>query len=552
MNQPARKQIGELLKAKGLISDVHIAYALKKQKVSGEKVGEVLERMGFVSAFDIATTMAEQEDKVYIDIDNHRPEHNILHLLNKALCLKNEILPLAKKDNVLQLATSRFDFENLSQLITRQIGLTPAFFIVEKNKLQQAINYYYYFLENPVENLIDKEISLLAKDSEMVRSADNLLEHILHLAIKHRASDMHLRPMPNSIDLLLRIDGVLHMMLSLPITVRRIISSIKMKAGMDISEQRLPQDGSFKTDILSNAYYMRVSTILCPYGENIVVRILPMQTAFMTMSQIGFYKHDEQLANAMFAQPSGIVLITGPTGSGKTTTLYAALQALNLLEKNIVTVENPIEYQIPLIRQTEVNTKAGYDFSSAVRYFLRHDPDVILVGEIRDQETADTALSAAVTGHLVLSTLHTNTALGAIPRLKALNMPDYTLADALVAVISQRLIRKLCMHCKQAVSVDAASFKHADLSRLSETDTVYQAVGCEVCNYTGYVGRTIVYEILQVDKDIAYAISRGANLEEMTAIAYKKGFKDIYHVALEKVIDGTSSIEEVQRVLGLS
>lgn len=544
--QAQRKQIGELLKDKGLIKDMHIAYALKKQKVSGERVGEVLENMGFVTQYDIATTMAEQEDKQYLDLDAVRVGQDVLTLFNKKLCLNNKMLPISKEGNVIKIATSRFDFESLQQIVTRQVGLTTDFYIVENDKLINVINYYYYFLENPVETLIEKEIKLLVNDKEMVRGADALLDNILQFAIKHRASDIHIRPMPRNIDLLFRIDGVMHMMMSLPMELKRLVSSIKMKANMDISEQRLPQDGSFKVEILSNKYYMRASTIVCPYGENIVIRVLPMETAFMSMSQIGFYKSDAKVTQDMFEQPSGIVLITGPTGSGKTTTLYAALQALNLLEKNIVTVENPIEYQIPLIRQTEVNKKAGYDFSTAVRYFLRHDPDVILVGEIRDEETAETALSASVTGHLVLSTLHTNSALGSIPRLKALGMPDFTMADAMVGIISQRLIRKLCEHCKKPVS---PCDEVRDAMQEGQT-VIYEACGCEACSDTGYLGRTLIYEALAFDKDLSYAVSRGADLEEMTAIAYKNGFKDIYQVAIEKVVEGVSSLDEIKRVLG--
>jgi len=262
----------------------------------------------------------------------------------------------------------------------------------------------------------------------MARSLDQLISHLLHLAVRHRASDIHISPTEATVNLAFRVDGVMRHMYSMASSLRRLVSTLKLKANMDIAEQRLPQDGSFSAEILNRKYDMRVSTTTGPYGENMVIRLLPMESNFMTLSQLGFYDEDVATLKKIFNQPYGIVLLTGPTGAGKTTTLFSAVRVLDMLEKHIVTVENPIEYRIPLVRQTEINPRAGYNFANAVRHLLRHDPDVILVGEVRDQETAETAVQASETGHLVLSTLHTNTAFGAIPRLRALGIEPFMLS----------------------------------------------------------------------------------------------------------------------------
>ncbi len=545
--EPKRKPIGTLLKDRGIITEAHIEFALQEQKVTGEKLGEVLERLGFVTEFEVAVTSGEQEHLTYIDLDQVIPDGEVLRLFNKNQCLTNLFLPVHREGNRITVATASLDVGRLAQLISRQTGLTPVFHTTETSKLKNAVHHYFFFLDNPVETLIEKEIRILSNDPDGVRPVDKLLEHLFHLAVKYRASDIHIRPMQDTVNVALRVDGVMRSMFALPAALRRIIASVKMRATMDIAEQRLPQDGSFTETILNNEYYFRASTTVCPFGENLVLRVLPLQGAFMGMNQLGFLEQDVQRVREMFNEPFGIVLVTGPTGSGKTSTLYAALLTINLLEKNVMTVENPIEYRFALLRQTEVNTKAGYSFANAIRFFLRHDPDVMLVGEIRDEETAQTAFSASETGHLVLSTLHTNSAFGAIPRLRALGVAPFILADSLVGIVSQRLVRRICLACKEEYPATAEEKTYL---QDPEVSTLYRGKGCEVCDGTGYRGRTLIYEILELDRELAAAARSGADQSTLEGIAIRNGFKEMLHVARLKVRQGITSVSEMRRVLG--
>lgn len=542
-----RKQLGELLKEKGLITENHIKYALQEQKITGERLGELFERLGFVTEHDVVITLSEQSDVPHIEVDTLIPEEAILKLFNKNFCLNNGFLPIRRVDNTLEVATADVMNGDLPQRLSRQTGLVPKLFIAERKKIVNAVNKFYYFLENPVERLIANEVNVLSQDREMARGMDHLVKHLLHLAIKYRATDIHIRPSAKSINITFRVDGVMTSMLSLPPSLGRLIASIKMRADMDIAEQRLPQDGRFAATILNNGYDFRVSTIVLPQGENMVLRILPKDSAVMSMAQLGFMpEHIRKLENT-FNEPFGIILLTGPTGSGKSTTLYAGIRRLNLLEKNILTVEEPIEYEIPLLRQTQVNEKAGYTFANAIRYFLRHDPDVILVGEIRDAETAATAVTASTTGHLVLSTLHTNSALGAIPRLRDLGIRPFLIADSLVGVVSQRLVRKICTHCKTAYEPRPWEKKYL---KKSDIDKLYKGKGCQVCNQTGYFGRTLVYEMLTVDRELALMIEKEADINELAVRARQSGYVDIFDITMKKILAGITTTEEALRILG--
>jgi len=544
---PPKKQIGELLKEKGFINDEHIGYALQEQKITKEKLGELFERLGFVTEHDLVKTLAEQSSLEYMDVDENVPDEAVLKLFNKNLCLNNVFLPIRRVDQSIVVAVYNIIDDTVTQLISRQSGLQPKIFISERKKIINAINTYYYFLENPVEKLIETEVKMLAQDSEMARGMDTLVQHIFHLAVKMRATDIHIRPMRKSTNIAFRVDGVLMSVMALPAALNRLVSSIKMKADMDIAEQRLPQDGRFTATILNNVYDFRVSTIVSPQGENMVLRVLPLESSTMGMGQLGFFEEHIQTVERMFNEPFGIILLTGPTGSGKSTTLYAGIRRLNLLQKNVLTVEEPIEYDIPLIRQTQVNVKAGYTFAGAIRYFLRHDPDVILIGEIRDAETAATAVSASTTGHLVLSTMHTNSALGAIPRLKDLGVRPFLIADSLIGVVSQRLVRKVCNACRE--TYEPPAWEKAYLKDESLT-ALYQGQGCEICNGSGYFGRTLAYEILTVNKELALMVEQEADLRDISEVVKGGGFVDIFDIMAEKVRQGVTTTAEAVRILG--
>ena len=542
-----RKQLGELLKEKQLITDDHIRYALQEQKITQERLGELFERLGFVTQHDVVETLSEQSGVPYMDVDAIIPQEAVLKMFNKNLCLNHLFLPIRRVERNIEVAAANISDDSLAQRISRQTGLIPNLYIAEQKKIINAVNKFYYFLEHPVEKLIANEVNVLAQDREMARGMDNLIKHLLHLAIKMRATDIHIRPSTKSTNISFRVDGVMTSVMALPPSLNRLVASIKMRADMDIAEQRLPQDGRFTATILNNSYDFRVSTIVLPQGENMVMRILPMESAIMGLGQLGFLPEHIQHMQKIFNEPFGIVLLTGPTGSGKSTTLYAGIRCLNLLEKNVLTVEEPIEYEIPLLRQTQVNEKAGYTFANAIRYFLRHDPDAILVGEIRDAETAATALTASTTGHLVLSTLHANSALGAIPRLRDLGIRPFLIADSLIGVVSQRLVRKICVHCKSAYEPEAwelAYLKKPDITEL------YKGAGCDVCNQSGYFGRTLVYELFTANRELALMIEKGADINQLALKSKENGCVDIFDITTQKVLAGITTTEEALRTLG--
>jgi type II secretory ATPase GspE/PulE/Tfp pilus assembly ATPase PilB-like protein len=546
-HHPPYKRIGELLKDRGLINEDHIKYALQVQKITGDKLGETLEKLGFVTESDTVKALAEQSQISYLDVDTVPVDSEILKKFNKQLCLNNLFLPFQKVDGHIKVAAYNIQDEKLGPLISKKTGLVPQIFIAERTRIINAINKFFYFLENPVEKQIETELSLLSQDTEMARGTDRLIGLLLHLAVKQRTTDLHIQPMKESINISFRIDGVMTPIISLPPALSRIISSLKMKADMDIAEQRLPQDGRFSATILNNPYDFRASTTVSPHGQNMVLRILPMQTTCMGMEQLGFFEEDIRILDKMFCEPYGIILLTGPTGSGKSTTLYAGIRRLNLMEKNVMTVEEPIEYEIPLLRQTQVNEKAGYTFANAIRFFLRHDPDVMLVGEIRDKETAAAAITASTTGHLVLSTLHTNTAGGVIPRLKDLGIQPFLIADSLIGVVSQRLVRKICANCRisyQPSDQEKAYLKQPDINEL------FKGEGCQICGGTGYYGRTLVYEMLTIDQPLAGLIGQDADMCLIEEKYKNNGFVDIFAITIAKVIQGITTAEEAGRVLG--
>ena len=536
-----------LLMEKGIINEAHIQFALKEQKITKEMLGQVLERLSFATEMDIVLVLSQQENVPYVDVDELLPDQRLLKLFNKKLCLTNMFLPYMVDEKYADLAVSNLNDPNIGQLVNRHTGLTPRFHIAEKSKIINAINKFYYFLENPIEQAIESEVKLLSHDTEMARSMENLTRHILHLAVKMRATDIHLRPMEQTLNIGFRIDGVMQSVLALPSSIGRLVSTLKMKADMDIAEQRIPQDGRFAESVLSNRYEFRASTEVSPYGENMVLRVLPVGRSFMGLKQLGFFDEDIDRITKMFNEPFGIILLTGPTGSGKSTTLYAGIRSLNLLEKNVLTVEDPIEVNMSLLRQTQVNEKAGYTFSNAIRHFLRHDPDVILVGEIRDTETAAAAISASSTGHLVLSTLHTNSAVGAIPRLKDLGIKPYMISDSLIGVVSQRLIRKICRSCKEDYTPLPWELEYLKDSAIEK---LYRGRGCDLCNNSGYFGRTLVYEFLSVDSELSLMIDTEAGLNEITKKAKDKGFQDIFDITARKTKMGITSLEEAIRVIG--
>ena len=430
--------------------------------------------------------------------------------------------------------------------------------MIDNVGFHETLERAYFFLENPIQLRIENAINEIKTSPALPASTvAELSENLIMEGIRRKATDIHISPSQDTINVFYRVDGVLQYGFCIPKSVHNgIVSRIKVQSMLDISEQRLPQDGSFSMTFLNTKYEMRISTTPTIYGENIVIRVLAGTGQLLRIDGLGFDPDNSARLRSLFQKPHGIILITGPTGSGKTTTLYAALREVNLIERNVLTVEDPVEYKLSFVKQTAVNLKAGYDFALAGRNFMRQDPDVMLLGEIRDEETARIAVRASITGHLVLSTLHTNDAVTSIPRLLDFNIDRFMLSSSLLAVVAQRLVRKLCNHCKEKYNVSEDEVALLGLTEEEKSggdgmglETAYRAKGCSVCNHTGYIGRTVVGEIMIVNDVIKEYISEGASLIRLKEASLKNGMVPLKISGIRKVVDETTSIEEVLRLI---
>jgi type IV pilus assembly protein PilB len=551
----ARKRLGELLEELGYLSREQLEVALEVQKLNGKSLGSLLVELSFISPQELAQAIAKQAGKEFADLTLYTPSFEALKLVDKATALQLEILPLDVKEGRIVVAVSDPFNVNIIDLLRRKTGLEPEILVSDRESILRSIEIYYEQLTKPIQERIEETIRRATQgEADIPRLVDLFLNH----AVIDRATDIHLSPESTASHVFFRIDGVLHHYYTFPKEIHpTIVSRVKILGGMDISEQRLPQDGGFTYTFLGESYDVRVSTVPTAYGENVVMRILPKNLSLFNLRSLGFEEDILKELEEVISKPYGMVLVTGPTGSGKTTTLYAILRRLNALRKNILTVEDPIEYRFPFIKQTQVNEKAGYTFAKAIRHFLRQDPDVILVGEVRDEETAEMAVRAAITGHLVLSTVHTNDAVSTIPRLIDLKVKEYMIASGVLAITSQRLIRKVCPFCAEERVMSreelmVLGFPEDSLSKLLPSPEVKVRVGkgCEHCRGTGYLGRTAVAELLKIDEEIGDMIVRGYPPLAIAQRAREKGMRVIKEDGLLKVVKGLTTPEEVRRVVG--
>lgn len=540
--------LGELLLERGVVTSAQLEYARQKQVVENKRIGQVMVHYGLALEYDVAKVLANQRGIPFI-ASNEQPEPDpaVLGLFNKELCLSRGFLPLRRVDDGLEILLGDSDPEEIAQIVQRRCDLNCIFLQTEFTKLLQQVRKSYYFSQNPLEILIAREMRQLAEDIDHAQSPERLIDLLLHLAVRERATDIHLAPSSDSLHMLLRVDGVLRPMLALPVSLNRLMVYVKLTAEMDISEQRRPQDGSFHVNVIDLPYTIRVSTLASEYGERMVMRLLPERGELSGLAQLGFRERDVDVLQRIFDKPAGLVLITGPTGSGKSTTLHAALRMQSLIERNVLTVEDPIEYRVPGACQTEVNRRAGYTFGTALRHFLRHDPDVMLIGEIRDSETAQAALESAATGHLVLSTLHVSGVFGVVPRLRPLGLGGQEIADNLVAVVNQRLVRRVCSRCSVS-STFSESEQH--WLGLHHNGPGRRGEGCETCRNTGYLGRVPVYEVLIVNDALANAIADDKGREAFHRIALDSGYIPMLEMAKSMVANGQTTPEEIMRVVG--
>jgi type II secretory ATPase GspE/PulE/Tfp pilus assembly ATPase PilB-like protein len=547
----ATVRIGDLLKSKGFINDDQIRIALIQQKVTGQLLGDVLIKQDFISSKELGQALAEQAGIEYLDLSQYPVSEEALRRVPRDVAEKTGFIPIEVENGRLMIGITNPSNILAIDRVTALTKTNPKVCMVDPDGYHESLEKGYFFLENPVqENMYRLIETIKSAGSAGGAEVTALTDLIVVDGVRRKATDIHISPALDMVHVFYRVDGVLQYGHALPREARAgVVSRIKILSRLDIAETRLPQDGSFTYEFLNKGYDIRVSTAPTIHGENVVMRILAGSGPLLRIEKLGFDDASVQSIKGLFQQPYGIILLVGPTGSGKTTTLYAALREINFLERNVLTVEDPVEYRLSLIRQTQVNDKAGYDFSFAARNFMRQDPDVILIGEIRDEETAKIAIRSSITGHLVLSTLHTNDAVTAIPRLLDLKVDKFLMSSALLAIIAQRLVRRICPFCKTTYPLNDDEIKLFQKHGIS-IEVASKGLGCSRCSGLGYSGRVIIGEVFIVDDELRELIFADVSIAAVRAAALRKGMVPLKVDGLRKVARGITSLEEVQRVAG--
>ncbi|HBV89012.1 ATPase, T2SS/T4P/T4SS family [Desulfosporosinus sp.] len=551
-----RIKLGELLMGAGMISQTQLEEVLAEQRKSRKRMGQILIDLNILTEDEIMDTLAVQLSIERFDIAKAFIDPEIARSIPKEVAKKYNLIPFGEKDGKLLVAMSDplniFAIDDIS-FITQKI-IQPC--IAGYEAIEKAIELYFskQSTDKALEDLkkeykveLDGKYDQAIIDEVQSAPAVRLTNSILNQAITTGASDIHIEPFEKEVKVRYRIDGILVASMAIPKSLySSVCTRIKIMAGMNIAENRIPQDGRNEMELGGQNYDFRVSSLPTVFGEKIVIRILDGRNFELSRSMLGFTNHDNALLNRILSMPYGIILLTGPTGSGKSTTLYTILKELNTIDKNIVTVEDPVEYTLMGINQVQVNTKAGLTFASSLRSILRQDPDIIMIGEMRDEETARIAVRAAITGHLVFSTLHTNDAPSSLTRLVDMGIAPYLVAEAIIGIISQRLLRKLCPACKRGYLADEREKK---ILREQKDHKLYKAVGCPACNSTGYKGRIAIHEVLRLDNKMRSIIERGANADELRTMALKEGMVTLYSNCRRLVLNGVTSINEMVRTV---
>lgn len=554
------KDIVDLLLENKMVSPDQIDIATKEKNNRNLDVSldKILIKMGFITEGALAEVIKESSGVDQIDINSVAINQKLIKIVPKEFAKRNKILPLYIEGSNIVVAVS--DAFNI--LVIDQIkGFFPPKYNIKtlycpEADIVAAINKYYEYntsIDGILKEIEQQKDSLAASEqsasddyrSPTVRLVDAILQDAVHLG----ASDIHFEPEGFFLRLRYRIDGKMEQIRSIHKDYwPAIVVRIKIMAKLNITETRRPQDGRINATIMGRRIDFRVSSQPTINGENIVMRILDEKGGIVPMEKLGFSEYNETLIKKLVKRPEGVIILTGPTGSGKTTTLYSILNYINSIDKNIMTLEDPVEYNLPLVRQSNVHKEVGVDFASGIRAFLRQDPDVILIGEIRDHETAEVALQAAMTGHQVYSSLHTNDALGAIPRLLNIGVAPYLLSGSLIGVIAQRLARKICPHCRKAY--EASDYERKILGK--NVKNLYRGAGCSHCRNSGYSGRTAIIEIVSVSEDMDELISLSATRKEMMTLLLKEGFKPMMEDGIDKVLKGITTIDELIRVVNMT
>ena len=557
-----KKRLGDILIDAGIIDKTQLDIALAAQKEKGLKLGETLIELEFTSEVEIATALHRQLNIDFIILSDRLIDSDITRLVGEEILRKHSVMPFEFKKgypNVIRVAMSNpLDFVAIDDIaIVTNLQVEPA--VATSQDIAAAIDKYYGNVEAlKVAQRYTQERDSLIKAEQISQEAFSeelenapivvLVRSIIEQGIRRRASDIHIEPLPEDIRVRYRVDGVLDKGRRYNLELMSaIIARVKILSGLDISEKRRPQDGRISMTVARIDYDIRTSILPTVYGEKIVMRIASKSGFTRDKRELGFTEDELVKFERMISQPHGIILITGPTGSGKSTTLYAILTSLNKDGINLITIEDPVEAHIPGVNQVQVNEKVNLNFASALRSILRQDPDVIIIGEIRDQETAEIAVKASITGHLVASTIHTNSAAGTVTRMTDMGVEPYLLSESLAGIIAQRLVRRLCPDCKRYKEATDTE-KHILGFPATKPIKVYQPVGCIKCNDTGYIGRIGVYETLETSVRIKEAIRKKWPTDAIAEIAESEGMQPLRTRAVELVMQCITSVEELVRI----
>lgn len=550
----SRKRLGDLLLSLGILSAKQLSYYLEKQKTMELRLGDILIQDGIISKAQLAAILEYQMKIPTVDLNKYNIDTSAVKKITEAMARRHTVIPIAYQDGKLVIAMEDPDDIVAVDDVRLITGQDIEIVMSEKSDILKMIDRYYddsdavekTFQEIAAQKAVDDEEEVDIGDEEVNRSpVVRLVNSIITQAVRSRASDIHIEPSEKKVAVRIRVDGRLKEIMNPPKSSHQeIVARIKILGGMDISEKRIPQDGRIEMETMGKQIDLRISILPTVYGEKIVIRILDRSSIMLSKEQIGFTKHNLKIFNNIIKVSEGIILLTGPTGSGKTTTLYVALSELNKPDVNIITAEDPVEYRLEGVNQVQINEKAGMTFAAALRSILRQDPDIVMVGEIRDSETADMAMRAAITGHVVLSTLHTNDTVSTLSRLVDMGVEPFMVSSALVGVVAQRLVRRICNQCKEKVEISEAEQKMLGVT----IGTMYRGRGCNNCNGTGYAGRIAIHEVLALDRELRSMIIDSAPADKIKEAAIKKGMLTLNESCKELILQGVTTQEEMLRV----
>jgi len=548
-----KKSLGEMLVEENLLTREQLESALALQRQQGGKLNDILIKQGLVKPETLAIMLSIQLNLPLIDLKRHTIQPQALQLIPEDMARKHALIPMdIVNDSLMVVMADPEDIHTIEDL-KAQAKMRVEVSLGVRSDIERAININYRS-SGAIENNVSKfapasedkpdDTPILTARTPIAETIDLLVAQ----AVRDRASDVHIEPQEDRLRIRYRIDGILHDMFSFPLSIHMpLVSRIKILAEMDISEQRRPQDGQFSVKLGDNEVDIRVATMETPCGERVTLRILDKSLALFTLSELGFLPGILKTYKAMLKSPIGMILVSGPTGSGKTTTLYASINELDRNERNIMTIEDPIEYNFMDINQTQVNNKAGITFASGLRAIMRHDPDVILVGEIRDTDTVTTAIQSALTGHLVLSSIHANDTVGVLSRLMDLGVEPASISSTLIGVVAQRMVRRICPNCRAPYQPTEEEMQAFNKEIERETPTFYSGSGCNLCANTGYRGRTGIFEFLIMSEDIRKMLRSNAGSSEIRTQAISEGMVTMKRDGMLKVKEGITSISEVLR-----